>query len=213
MFSILHPVAKSPQSGSNTPKHPQKQGGGDFPGAPGEAGRAGPAFTPRRRALLFVLVTQPFPHEQQKHFFPPRTPALQAALARMPAAVETQLPTVLDASGRAKSASCLDPGNQRRQKVRSGINPLSLFRVFTSGPGGERVQMQAKEALDASLSPLLPAGGACEGWSACCARWCQLGWEDLGMRLSPGPDLPGTHSTALWPAFMFSHPFPFRNVK
>lgn len=62
-FSISRPVAMSPQSGGNTPKRPQKQGGGDFSGAPRKAGRAGPAFTPRRRALLFLLVTQPFPHE------------------------------------------------------------------------------------------------------------------------------------------------------
>lgn len=85
-------------------------------------------------AGFHTTFTQPFPPEQKNPFFFPRNAALQAALpAWRLMAVQTQLPTPLDASRWSKN--CVDSGNQSRQKVCSDNHPpLAFFFVCVCSP-------------------------------------------------------------------------------
>jgi len=67
-FCILCLVATSPESGGNTPKHPQKQGGGQFSGAAGGVGRAG--FHPAAQGSAFCAGYSAFPPQTAKPFPP-----------------------------------------------------------------------------------------------------------------------------------------------
>lgn len=109
-FSISHPVALSPQSGGNTTKHPWKQRGGNFSGAPGKAGRAGLVFTP-----LFP------PERQNPFFFPPEMLLFLLGCQRL---CRPHSPSRWMPADGPKAQGC---GNQSRQKVCSGFHPPLTF--------------------------------------------------------------------------------------
>lgn len=185
-------------------------------GAPSEAGGAGLVFLPRRRALLFMLVIQPFPGEQQNHFFFPQNSVTPGCSCSNAGSRAVPAPHPAGCRRMVQKRRLFGAWQSKAAESMRCLSPLA-FSVCSPAILAVTVRIREEGALGASLSV-----AACRKGRRRDGPW-RMHPPQLPVVVGAGVGGPrdkalpwdltrlGSSSAALRPAFMFSHPFP--NVK